>query len=424
MNEKLFDYIESCPTAFHAAAHTARLLSAAGFTELKEHCDWEIEPGKGYFTVRNGSSVIAFRVPQGDFCGMMMTAAHLDSPAFKLRENAEIKGGIYARLSTEKYGGMLCSTWMDRPLAVAGRVLVRTGEGIRSVLVDSHDPVAVIPNVAIHMNRKANEGTAFDAAVDMVPVFSAGEEDFSAFVARLAGVPGQSVLSTDLIVYEPARGREWGDYITAPRLDDLECAFACLEGFLKAERCPAMQVLCLFDNEEVGSSTKQGAGSTFLKDVLYRTVTALGRQASYTALLDSSLLLSCDNAHAVHPNHPEYADKLHQPKLNGGPVLKFNAAQRYTTDAVSAALFMLIAEKANVPVQRYVNRADLAGGSTLGNILTSQVSVDMADIGLAQLAMHSAMETAGARDVNLMVTVLRQFYETHLIKEQDGWSVN
>ena len=419
MNQQLFDYIAASPTAYHAVAHTADLLREKGYTELCEGNYWELSAGGKYFVTRNGSSLIAFRFPRDDFSGFMMVAAHGDTPCFKIKENGETRDGNYVRLSTEKYGGMICSTWMDRPLAIAGRVTVRTTEGIESRLVDTKEPCAIIPNVAIHMNRNVNEGMSFNPAVDMIPLWGLDGQvaSFTSRIAELANASAEDIVASDLFLYNPEEGKEWGNFISAPRLDDLQCAFAALIAFVcadDAENCP---VFCLFDNEEVGSGTKQGAASTFLYDVLRRIVI---RDERYQCKIASSFLISADNGHAIHPNHPEYADKNHASKINGGVVIKYNANQKYTSDAISSGVFRVICDKASVPVQSYANRADMAGGSTLGNIANTQVSLNTVDVGLAQLAMHSAYETAGAEDTGHMARALRAFYETALIMRKDG----
>ena len=417
MNQALFSYIAACPTAFQAAAHTAALLEAEGYRLLRETEEWTLEPGGRYYVMRNGSSLIAFRLPKGRPVGFMMTAAHGDSPTFKIKENAELTGENETRLSVEGYGGMLCASWMDRPLSVAGRAMVRTEDGVAMRLIDLHDDLALIPNVAIHMNRDANNGAKYNFAVDMQPLY--GEKGgFRRRIAEAAGVAEEDLLTHDLFLYNPQPGVEWGGYISAPRLDDLQCAFAALQGFLTAGESQSAAVYCLFDNEEVGSQTKQGAASTFLRETLERICDALG--LTLRTMAAGSFLLSCDNAHAVHPNHPEYADKNHAVRMNGGVVIKYNASQRYTTDAVSAALFQTVCEAAGVPFQRYANRPDMAGGSTLGSIANTQVSLNMADIGLAQLAMHSAFETAGAEDTAHMAQALKTFFGMTLRSGGDG----
>ncbi len=428
LNLKLFDFIASSPTAFHTVSTTAAMLRDAGYRELCESDEWHPEPGVGYFTTRNGSSLIAFRYPADDFCGYMMTAAHGDSPAFKIKENSELDGKDYVRFSAEKYGGMLCSSWMDRPLSVAGRVTLRTADGIEIKNVDLGTPVALIPNVAIHMNRNANDGASFNAAVDMLPLYALGEDEKVTLRARIAealGVQDTDILTTDLFVYNTQRGVEWNGMISAPRLDDLQCVFASLCAFIESGKSGtasgAVPVFCLFDNEEVGSQTKQGAASTFLCDVLERISGAAGLSpAEHLRRIANSFLVSCDNAHAAHPNHTEYADRNHSVFMNRGIVIKYNANQRYTSDAVSAAIFRLVCEKANVPTQYYANRADMPGGSTLGNIANTQVSLNTVDIGLAQLAMHSSFETAGALDTYYLVNALSAFFGMKLCFDGNG----
>ncbi len=423
MNSELFNFIKHSPTPFHAVAHTCDMLKGKGFLPLCESGEWKLDGGKGYYVTRNGSSVIAFRVPEKNPSGFMMTASHCDSPAFKIKENPELPDKHYVRLSTEKYGGMLCSTWLDRPLSVAGRIMVKTQDGVSMRLVDLEKPCAVIPNVAIHMNRNANDGMSYNPAVDMLPLYSSGDcASLRSRLAENAGVSENDILATDIIVYNPEEGTEWNGFISAPRLDDLQCAFSALAGFLGAEENgSSMPVYCLFDNEEVGSQTKQGAASTFLADTLDRVREALGMSnADYHRAVANSFLVSCDNAHAVHPNHPEFMDKNHAVYMNSGIVIKYNANQKYTSDAVSAAIFKTVCEKAGVPFQYYANRADMAGGSTLGNIANTHVSLNTVDIGLPQLAMHSSYETAGAKDTEYMVKALTLFYGLSLNMKSDG----
>lgn len=424
MNNKLFDYIVNSPTAYHACAHTSDILSKNGYIELFEGKKWQIESGKKYFVRRNGSSVIAFRAPEGDIEGFKITAAHSDSPCIKIKENPEIADKYYVRLSGETYGGMIYSSWLDRPLAIAGRLAVKGKNGIEIKLIDTKEPVAIIPNVAIHMNRQVNSGMNYNASVDLVPLYGGEKESFKSKLASLASVEADDIITTDIFLYNPQQGYEWGSYISAPRLDDLQCAFASLEAFLTSESGRGVPVYALFDNEEVGSQTKQGAASTFLYDTLKRAVKALGGdEEAYLQAIAGSFMISCDNAHAVHPNHPEYADRNHSVHMNDGIVIKYNANQRYTSDAVSAAIFKLICERAEVPVQYYANRADMPGGSTLGNIANTQVSLNTVDIGLAQLAMHSCFETAGAADTEYMIKALREFFGCGLSVNNDGFEI-
>lgn len=423
MNSSLFRFIKESPSPYHAAAQSALILDAAGFLRLEESRPWSITPGSSYYVTRNTSSLIAFRVPGTKPHSIMVCAAHSDSPTFKIKENAELADKTYVRLATEKYGGMICASWMDRPLSVAGRVLVRTANSIQSRLVDLEEAVAVIPNTAIHVNPGINDGMKYNPAVDMIPLFG-GASSAGAFRERIAEAcraDKNNILQTDLSLYVPEEGIEWGDFISAPRLDDLQCAFAALRAFTDADESEALAVYCLFDNEEVGSQTKQGAASTFLHDVIRRVCESLGMSGDdMRSMIASGMMLSCDNAHALHPNHPEFADPNHTAKMNDGVVIKHNAAQKYTTDAVSASIVRLICEEAGVPFQHYANRADMPGGSTLGNISGTQVSLITADVGLAQLAMHSALETAGADDTEYMIRACRTFFSKALLCDADG----
>ena len=406
MNQALFSYIAASPTAFQAVDHTAKLLELEGYRPLRETEEWTLEPGGRYYVTRNGSSLIAFRLPHGRPGGFMMTAAHSDSPTFKIKENAELAGESDTRLSVEGYGGMLCASWMDRPLSIAGRAMVRTENGIAMRLVDLKDIAALIPNVAIHMNREANSNMKYNFAVDMQPLY--GEKGgFRGRVARAAGAAEEDLLTYDLFLYNPQSGVEWGNYISAPRLDDLQCAFASLQGFLTAEESRNACVYCLFDNEEVGSETKQGAASTFLLETLERICDALG--LTLRTMAAGSFLLSCDNAHAVHPNHPEYADFSCAPVLGGGVALK--RSPRYSSDAETCAVIQGLCDANQIPLQIYMNRADLPGGSTVGSMASSLLAMPAADIGVPILAMHSACETMGAADQDAFVRLCTAFFQ-------------
>ena len=421
--KKLLDFMKKSPTRYQVVANFEAMLNEKGYEKLYTEKPWRLERGGKYYVSPNGSSIMAFRIPAEPTAGFMLSAAHSDSPTFKIKDNPEKAGAHYVQLTTERYGGALMSTWFDRPLSVAGRVLVRGENGrIATKLVNVDRDLLIIPNVAIHMNRNANDGMSYNAAVDMLPVWMSSEKgSFRAAVAKAAGVAEDAIVTGDLFLYDPQKGVTLGEYISAPRLDDLQCAFSSLTAFLSAGESRSIPVCCIFDNEEVGSETKQGAASTFLYDTLTRLCAALGMDGSeYRRLVAGSFLVSCDNAHAVHPNHGEFADRNHTARMNGGVVIKYNANQRYTSDAVSAGIFRRICESAGVPVQYYANRADMPGGSTLGNISNTQVSLNAVDIGLAQLAMHSPFETAGAADTASLVKALTAFFEHSLVAERDG----
>lgn len=415
---EMLEFIDKSPTCFQAVKNIGDMLSAAGFAELREADEWKLEKGKGYFVTRNESSVIAFRLPE-QLSGFHIAAAHSDSPSFKVKESPESTvEEHYVRLNTEKYGGMILSTWLDRALSVAGRIAVNGEKGIETRLVNVDKDLLVIPNVAIHMNRDMNNGVAYNPQVDMLPLFadcSDGEKrSLMSCVAEAAGVNEEDIMGHDLFLYTREKGRllgESGEFVLAPRLDDLQCAFSVAKAFAESVPQQYVSVCAVFDNEEVGSGTKQGADSTFLEDVLWRICEALGLSRSgYLRMLAGSFLISADNAHAVHPNHPEKADPTNRPYLNGGIVIKYHGSQKYTTDAVSAAKLKSLCKRAEVPFQTYANRSDIAGGSTLGNISTAHVSVSSVDIGLPQLAMHSAVETAGMRDTKYAVDMLKVFF--------------
>lgn len=417
--KELIEFIESAPSCFHAAGTVADMLLKEHFVPLRENEKWEIRRGGRYFTIRNGSSVIAFTVPENDFHGMRIIAGHSDSPSFKIKENPEIETeNHYIRLNVEGYGGMLCSPWFDRPLSVAGRVVVRNARSGRfeSVPVNIDRDLLLIPSLAVHMNRDANKNASFNIQKDMLPLYGdiSSKDTFLKLAAQAAHVDVSEILGHDLFLYNRQEPSIWGasgEYISAPRLDDLQCVFASLKGFLEAPRNIFMAVLCVLDNEETGSSTKQGAASPFLYDVLTRAYASLGMdKEDYLTHLADSFMLSADNAHAVHPNYTDKADPTNRPYLNGGIVLKFHAGQKYCTDAVSAAMFRHLCRKADVPLQTFTNRSDMAGGSTLGNISNTRVALHTADIGLPQLAMHSPYETAGIKDTGYLIKAAGRFF--------------
>lgn len=425
--QKLFRFLDESPTCYHAAANAKAALTAAGAVELRESEQWKLEKGTLYVVERGDSALVAFRVPEGPFHGFLMAAAHSDSPTFKVRETAEAaSAGNTLRLSVEPYGGGVWRGWLDRPLSVAGRVVIRQGDRLVSRLVNIDRDLLVIPGVAIHMDRSVNKGAELNPAVDLLPLLGCGKEPgaFRKLIAEAAGVREEHLLSTELFLYPRTKAVQTGlngEFIVSPRLDDLQCVFGCLEGFLAAKPGGSLPVLAVFNNEEVGSNTRQGADSTFLTDVLERIAHGCGLDSEgWKAAVANSFMVSADNAHAIHPAHPEYADKGEFPVLGGGIVIKYNANQRYTTDAVSGAVFQAICQEAGVPVQRYSNRADLPGGSTLGNISTAHLSVPTVDIGLPQLAMHSCYETAGARDIVSLIRLMEEFYASHFEETASG----
>ena len=418
--KELSYFLEQSPTSFHTVQNITDILLKERYTELQENQRWRIKKGGRYFVARNGSSIIAFTVPENGITSMHIMASHSDSPAFKIKENPELEsGGQYIRLNVERYGGMLCAPWLDRPLSVAGRIIVKDGDhGYISKLVNVDRDLVLIPNLAIHMNREANSGYKYNIQKDMLPLYGnlTAKDTFMKTIADSASVNEGDILGHDLFLYNREKASVWGasnEFISCGRLDDLQCVFASLKGFLAGASPSAapMPVLCVLDNEETGSATKQGAASTFLYDTLTRIHDNLGYdREDYLVHLADSFIISADNAHAVHPNHPDKSDPSNRPYLNGGIVLKFNANQKYCTDAVSAAMFRDMCRRANVPVQTFTNRSDMAGGSTLGNISNTQVALNTVDIGLPQLAMHSPYETAGIADTEALIKVSEIFF--------------
>ena len=417
--QALMRFLDNSPSVYHAVENLKNELENAGYTRLCESEKWNLTAGGKYYLTRGGSAVLAFRVPQESPRGFMMSASHSDRPTFKVKENGELAGN-YTRLAVERYGGMLMSTWLDRPLSIAGRALVETERGVQTKLINIDRDLLMIPNVAIHMNRQANDGYKWNPAVDMLPLLG-GKEAKGKLDALLEQAAGGKILGHDLYLYIRQKASVWGvdeEYISSAALDDLECAWGCTQGFLKAGESESIPVLCVFDSEEVGSNSVQGAASMLLSDTLARICAALNLDLKQ--MLSQSFMVSADNAHAIHPNHPEYADAGNAPVLGGGVVLKFNASQRYTTDGVSAAIFRKVCADANVKVQTYCNRADIPGGSTLGHISLTHVSVPSADIGLPQLAMHSCYETASVEDALALEAAMAAFYSKSLAVSADG----
>ena len=424
----LMNFLDSSVTMFHAINECEKVLKDSGYIYLPENEKWNIRAGK-YYTKRNSSSLIAFDIANGDY-HFQISAAHSDSPTFKLKDRPIIESNGYLKLNVEAYGGMIDATWLDKPLTLAGRVMVDTGCGIETRLLYIDKDLLIIPNVPIHFNREINKGFAFNNQVDMLPVFSAGnlsEADFDKMLAKELGVKPEAIFAKDLYLVNRQKATVIGydnELISSGRLDDLECVYTSLLGFIEAMNNDHINVFAVFDNEEVGSVTKQGAMSTFLVSTLNRINKALGKSdEDYYRAIAKSMLISCDNAHAIHPNHPELFDVKNRPVLNKGIAIKESANQKYTTDAFSRAVLKKILDKNNIPYQTFANRSDIIGGSTLGNLSNTAVSMNAVDIGLPQLAMHSAYETAGAKDVEYAIEALRAFFETNIDIKDDKVSL-
>lgn len=421
--EKLIDFINKSPSPFHVTENLGNSFEEAGFTRLDEKKEWELSMGQGYYVTRNDSAIIAFTLPSRTPVNFKMVATHNDSPCFKVKENPEmVADGHYIILNTEKYGGMIMSTWLDRPLSVAGRVVYENEEGITSCLVNMDRDTLIIPNLAIHMNREINDGYKYNPQKDMLPLYSMGNEKgtFTDAVAKECGIDREAVLSYDLFVYNREKGSVWGgnnEFVSAPRLDDLQCTFLSAKALEDAEESDSICMSIVFDNEETGSSGNVGADSDFLRTVLDRIRIAIQMDMeTYYRMLAGSYMISADNAHGVHPNHPDKADPTNRPYINGGIVIKSNAAKKYSTDALTEGIFKKICKDVGVGYQTYVNRSDIPGGSTLGNISSAQVSVPTIDIGIAELAMHSAYETSGVKDTEDLYKIFSKFFNKTLHK--------
>ena len=421
VTENLIEFINASKSSFHAVAEMKTELKKNGFNELSEADGWKLQKGGKYFVTRNDSSIIAFRIPVGDFKAFQIMASHSDSPTFRIKSNPEISvENKYIKLNTERYGGMIISPWFDRPLSVAGRVMVKTRNGVKTVLVDVDRDILLIPNLAVHMNREVNNGYKYNAQKDTLPLFSMSKEKggFDELIAKTAGVKKEDIVSTELYLYNRESGLVWGEnneFISAPRLDDLECAYASLQGIIAGKSASSVTVHAVFDNEEVGSGTKQGAAAGFLQTVLRRINMSMGRtEEDYHVALSNSFMISADNAHAVHPNYSDVTDPTNRPYINDGVVIKLSANQKYTTDAVSEAILKVICDRDDIPTQMFVNRSDMLGGSTLGNISNTQVALNTVDIGLPQLAMHSPFETAGVKDIEYLVKLAKSFFNSSI----------
>ncbi len=424
--KELIEFIHESPTNFHAVANAKKELLSNGFKQLFSGEAWQIEKGGKYFVTKNHSSLFAFEIGSGEIAedGFKIVCAHSDSPTFRIKPNAEMPvAGKYLKLNTEVYGGPIMYTWFDRPLSMAGRVMLRSLNPLKPAtqFVNFKRPLMVIPHIAIHFNRAVNDqGNPLSKQKDMLPVIAMINDTFEKddylvkLIAEEMGVSPEDILDFDLTLYEYEKGCLFGvneEFISSGKLDDLAMAHAGLKAFVASEKCRKTKVLAIFDNEEVGSGTKQGAGSPILRTIVERIVFGLGGKPEdlYRAI-HNSFMISADMAHALHPNYVEKHDPTNHPVMNGGPVIKFNANQKYVTDGDSAAVFETICKMAGVPCQKFVNHSDMAGGSTLGNILLSQMEMRGVDIGNPMWAMHSVRETGGGLDHAYVIKAFTTFY--------------
>lgn len=421
----LISFINNSPVNFLAADEISRRLDNAGFTRLDMRDKWTLEAGHSYYTTKNGSAVIAFTLAdKGKATGYKIITAHSDSPGFRIKPNAEMlcENGI-VKLNTEVYGGPILYTWFDRPLSIAGRVILRSGDPLfpESINVMIHRPLLTIPHLAIHFNRAVNEGNKLSKQKDMLPVIAIVNESLQHnnlllnLIASELNVDPSEIIDFDLSLYDTTPACLVGlnnEFISAGRLDDLSMAHAAITALTEAAHDQDMHcIAAIFDNEETGSGTKQGAASPLLKNLMLRINESLGGSTEdYIRSISKSFMISADNGHALHPNYPEKQDPTNHPALGHGPVIKINANCKYMTDADSSAVFKTICERAGVPVQYFVNHSDVAGGSTLGNILTSQIDIRGVDMGAAIWAMHSVRETGSTADVEYIIRAFTTFY--------------
>lgn len=421
----LLDFLYKSPTAFHAVESVKEELNSNGFTELKESEKWSLKAEGKYYVTKNDSAVVAFVVGKGDVAdhGFKIVGAHTDSPGFRIKPNPDmVVENTYVKLNTEVYGGPILSTWFDRPLALAGRVSVLSDNPLfpTNKLVNINKPLLIIPNIAIHMNREVNEGYKFNRQKDTLPLLSLINENLERgsyllnLLAEELGVSKEDILDFELYPYEFEKGCLMGlneEFISSGRLDDLSMVHAGINALVEAEVSNGTNVMVCFDNEEVGSMTKQGGDSDLLAIVLERIILSLGKdREDFFRALSQSFLISADLAHAVHPNAAEKHDPVVRPVLNGGPVIKIAASQSYTSDSDSSAVYEAICRKAGVNVQKFVNRSDVRGGSTIGPISSTHLPIRSVDMGTPILAMHSIRELGTVQDHFDCIKSFKEFY--------------
>ena len=417
---ELIDFINKSPVSFFAIENVKKMLNGNGYKELEENKYFELQLGNKVYFVRNNSSLVALDIGEQvnkEYSPFHIIASHSDSPCFKIKPVSDSKSDIYNRINVEVYGGLIAPSWLDRPLAIAGRVVVKTEEGIEYRLINLEDNLSMIPNICIHFNRDINNGYKYDPATDLQAFI--GQELEGSPLRKLLSehldVKDEDIINFDLYLYNHEQGYLWGkkkEYVSSPRLDDLECVFCSTKAIINSHNSTAINVLYISDNEEVGSSSRQGADSDFLETIFKEVSDKL--DISYKLSIANSFLVSADNAHAVHPNKPFISDANNKPYMNKGIAIKFNASQSYTSDAVSGAIFQRLCESSGTPYQFFTNRSDIRGGSTLGNILLGHVSLLSVDVGLPQLAMHSSFETAGTIDIKYAIKAFSEFYSSNI----------
>ncbi len=419
INNELMNFLNNAHSHFHGVSLMVSELLENGYKQLKNDEVWNLENSK-YFTVVNDSSIIAFDLANyKKASGYKIVASHTDAPAFKVKPNAIKIVNDYIIVNTEAYGGLIDYSWLDRPLKLAGRVIVNNDNKLETHFFDSEKAIGIIPSLAIHMNRNVNNDTSFNRHSQMRPLLGQNDKfDFNEYLANSLNVNSEDIIDYDLYfkIFEKATyvGVN-SEFIASNHLDNLQCAYISLKAFMASENSEAVNIYVSFDNEEVGSMSKQGAFSTILKDVLERISESMQlSKQEHLVSLAKSFIISADNAHANHPNYPSFNDENHYVYLNKGVVLKYSGNQKYTTDALSASLLLKLANKNNILIQSFANRADIPGGSTLGAISSTQVSIKSVDIGLPQLAMHSSMELSGSDDSKYLYDLLTTYYNSEI----------
>ena len=422
----LIDFIDNSPSQFHATNEVKKSLDNNGFKELTFSDKWNLEKSGKYYVIKNGSAIVAFVIGNGNIeeDGFKLVGAHTDSPTFRIKPNPEIiSEKSYLKLNTEVYGGPILSTWFDRPLSIAGRVAIKTDNTLKpkEVLVDLKKPIVIIPSLAIHMNRKVNEGVNINPQTDTLPILTVIGEEFKKdkylinIVAENIGIDADDIMELDLFLYNTEKGSLIGaneEFISIGKLDNLAMVHAGLNGIIDSKVGKATNVLACFDNEEVGSRTKQGAASPMLRTILERIAISLGKnKEDFYRSLSNSFIISADQAHALHPNYPDKNDPTNKPIINKGTAIKISANQAYTSDSMSIAVYESICKSENIPVQKFVNRSDEKGGSTIGPISSAQLDISSVDIGNPILGMHSIKELGGVKDHYGVYKSFKKFYE-------------
>ncbi|MGP1413709.1 MAG: M18 family aminopeptidase [Bacillales bacterium] len=426
LTNQLINFLDNSHSEFNACKNIKSILDNNHFIELKENEKWNLKAGKGYYVTRDMSSLIAFHVPiRLNNYQFQITATHSDSPCLKIKKGKAVVENGYTKLAIETYGGLIKSSWLDKPLSIAGRVIYNDNEVYKVQTVDIPKDLLIISNLCIHFNREINKGYEYNSETDLKPVIGLGEHEnaIEEVLSVYLGVAQEDIIDYDLYLYNREKATVGGlndEFLFSPKIDNLESTFISLLSFISSNPNKHVNVFSTFNNEEIGSMTNNGADSTFLDDVLKRISYSFNKdEEEHKIAIASSFMLSIDNAHATHPNLPSKSDTFHDVQLNKGVVIKMNANMSYTSNCITSNLVTNLAKLTNTPVQYFYNRSDIRGGSTLGSISQSHVSINSCDIGLAQLAMHSNYEVAGCKDVEHLFNLVKSFYSKDIILEDN-----